>query len=61
MDIVSKLNDGVRKALQMPDVQKRLKHDAIDPEPLDAAGFAAFVKSENAKWAPIAREAIGKK
>jgi tripartite-type tricarboxylate transporter receptor subunit TctC len=60
-EIVAKLNEGVRKALQMPDVQKRLQHDAIDPEPLDAAEFAAFVKSENAKWAPLARAVIGKK
>jgi tripartite-type tricarboxylate transporter receptor subunit TctC len=60
-DIVNKLNEGVRKALQMPDVRKRLDHDAIDPELLDAAGFAAFVKSENDRWAPIARAAIGKK
>jgi tripartite-type tricarboxylate transporter receptor subunit TctC len=60
-DIVNKLNEGVRKALQMPEVRKRLDHDAIDPELLDAAGFAAFVKSENDRWAPIARAAIGKK
>jgi tripartite-type tricarboxylate transporter receptor subunit TctC len=60
-DIVNKLNEGVRKALQMPDVQKRLRHDAIDPQLLDAAGFTAFVKSENARWTPVARAAIGKK
>jgi tripartite-type tricarboxylate transporter receptor subunit TctC len=45
----------------MPDVQKRLRHDAIDPQLLDAAGFTAFVKSENARWTPVARAAIGKK
>jgi len=60
-EIVNKLNEGVRKALQMPDVVKRLRHDAIDPELYDAPGFAAFVKSENARWTPIARAAIGKK
>jgi tripartite-type tricarboxylate transporter receptor subunit TctC len=60
-DIVNKLNEGVRKALQMPEVRKRLDHDAIDPELLDAAGFAAFVKSENDRRAPIARAANGKK
>jgi tripartite-type tricarboxylate transporter receptor subunit TctC len=59
-DIVNRLNAAVRKALQEPDVQKRLKHDAIDPQLLDAPAFAAYFKAENAKWAPIAREAIGK-
>jgi tripartite-type tricarboxylate transporter receptor subunit TctC len=58
-DIVARLSAEVRKALQAPDVEARLKRDAIDPELLDPAEFLAFVKAENAKWGPLAKEVIG--
>jgi len=60
-EIVNRLNAAVITAMQAPDVQARLRLEGIVPEPMDALAFAAFFKAEYDKWAPIAREAIGKK
>jgi tripartite-type tricarboxylate transporter receptor subunit TctC len=59
-EVVEKINAAVVKGLQAPDVQKRLRLEGIVPQPMSAAEFAAFVKSESDKWAPVAREAIKK-
>jgi tripartite-type tricarboxylate transporter receptor subunit TctC len=56
-NIVKRLNAEVIRAFQQPDVRERLGRDAIDPEPLDAAAFTAFVKSEIKRWTPIIKAA----
>jgi tripartite-type tricarboxylate transporter receptor subunit TctC len=58
-DIVAKMNSTVVKGFQEPDARARLARDAIDPEPMDAAAFTAFVKAENDKWGPLAKEVLG--
>jgi tripartite-type tricarboxylate transporter receptor subunit TctC len=58
-DIVGKMNGAVVKGFQEPDARQRLARDAIDPEPMDPAAFAAFFKSENDKWGPLAKEVLG--
>lgn len=60
-DIVNRLNAEVVKGMHEPDAKVRLDHDNIDPTPMNPAEFAAFFKSENAKWGTLAREVIGKK
>jgi tripartite-type tricarboxylate transporter receptor subunit TctC len=62
-DIVRRLNAEVVKALKDPTIRVRLAREAIDPEPFDAAQFAAFFKAEYELWTPIARAAVlpGKK
>lgn len=53
-EIVQRLNDEVRTILAQPDVQKRfgdLGFDVVGDKPEE---FAAFVRSENAKWKKIA-------
>ena len=60
-DIVNKLNAEVIKGMREPDAKARLDHDNIDPTPMNPAEFAAFYKSENAKWGTLAKEVIGKK
>jgi tripartite-type tricarboxylate transporter receptor subunit TctC len=57
-DIVNKVNAAVLKGWQDPDARAKLLRDAIDPEPMDPAAFLAFVKSENAKWGPLAKEVL---
>ncbi len=58
-DIVREINEAVVKGFQEPDARQQLGRDAIDPEPYDPAALAKFFASENEKWAPLAREAIG--
>jgi tripartite-type tricarboxylate transporter receptor subunit TctC len=57
-DIVAKINAAVIKGFAEPDARARLARDAIDPEPMDPAAFAAFYKSENAKWGTLAKEVL---
>jgi tripartite-type tricarboxylate transporter receptor subunit TctC len=58
-EIVNKINAAVVKGFQDPDARQRLERDAIDAQPLNPAEFAAFFKSENAKWGPLAKEVLG--
>jgi len=53
--IVAKLNAEVRAILQLPDVRERLQPEGIEPNDLDAAAFAEFVRAEIARWAPLAK------
>jgi tripartite-type tricarboxylate transporter receptor subunit TctC len=54
-DVVDKLNAGVRRALQAPDLRERMRHDGIVPNNLDAKQFTAFVAEELKRWAPIVK------
>ena len=54
-DIVAKLNSEVRRVLQLPDVQKRLRPEGIEPGTLDAKAFTEFVAAEVKRWAPVVR------
>ena len=58
--IVQKLNTEVNRALQSPSLRER--YAAIDAEPVGGtpAEFAAFVKSETAKWADVVRKSGAK-
>ena len=53
--IVNRISEVIVKSWQKPEVRKRLDRDAIDPEPLTPAEFTEFVKSEIARWGPLAR------
>jgi tripartite-type tricarboxylate transporter receptor subunit TctC len=54
-DIVNRLNAGVNRALEQPDVRERLKPEGIVPSPMSAREFTAFVAEELARWAPVVR------
>jgi tripartite-type tricarboxylate transporter receptor subunit TctC len=58
--IISKLNAEVNRALQMPALKERFA--AIDAEPVGGTieAFAAFVKSESAKWGDVVRKSGAK-
>ena len=55
VEIVSRLNAGVRWALELPEVRERVRHDGIAPNRLDAREFTAFVTDELRRWGPIVR------
>ena len=52
--IATLINKTVIAGFKDPAVQKRLRVDAIDPEPLTPAQFTQFVKDETARWKPLA-------
>lgn len=56
-EIVHRVNAGVVKVLQMPDVRERLLGMALDPVGNTPEQFGAFIKSETAKWAKVIKEA----
>ncbi len=55
--IVSRLNQELRQVLADADTRKRFAQIGMDPLPGTAAEFAAFIRSEIAKWAKVVRAA----
>jgi tripartite-type tricarboxylate transporter receptor subunit TctC len=53
--IVRKLNAEVIKALRQPDVQERLRREAIYTEPFTPEEFTAFFQREIDRWSPLAK------
>ena len=58
--ILDKLNAEIVRILKQPDVQERLSTLAFTPVPGTRAEFAAFMKSEIAKWGKAVRESGAK-
>src|SRR6266850_1529312 len=54
-EVVSRLNEDVRRALELPEIRERVKHDGVLPNRLDAKAFTAFVADELRRWGPIVR------
>ena len=55
-DIVEKTSRETLKAMQLPEVQKRLALDAIESRLMSPAEFTKFIEAETARWAPIAKQ-----
>jgi tripartite-type tricarboxylate transporter receptor subunit TctC len=53
--IVTKLNTGFVQILAMPDVVERMHSQGLEPMSMTPEEFAAFVKSEIAKWGKVAK------
>jgi tripartite-type tricarboxylate transporter receptor subunit TctC len=49
-EIVAKINQGVRDAVAMPDVQERFQRDGFIAQPMSAAAFTAYVAAEDVRW-----------
>jgi tripartite-type tricarboxylate transporter receptor subunit TctC len=54
-DIVRRWNAEVNRIMQSPDIQARLPAEGARFMPNTPEQFAAFVKSEIAKWAPVVK------
>ena len=55
-DIVQQVSRETLKAMQLPEVQKRLAQDAIESRLLTPEQFTKFIEAETERWAPLARE-----
>jgi len=55
--IVERLNTELVRILKSPGVLERLAQDGADPAPTTPEEFAAFIKSEIAKWAKVVQAA----
>ena len=55
--VIQKLNSEVMKALQSADVRERLQAQGAEPMPGTPDAFAAFMREEMAKWAPVVKQA----
>jgi tripartite-type tricarboxylate transporter receptor subunit TctC len=53
--IVAKLHDEVTKVIKLPEITQRLEKLGLEPVGSSRAAFAAFINSELAKWARIAK------
>ena len=56
-DIVARLNMEINKVLVQPDVKAKLLEAGADVTPISVDQFAAFMKSESAKFLEIIRDA----
>jgi tripartite-type tricarboxylate transporter receptor subunit TctC len=54
-DIVRAISRETLKAMQLPEVQKRLALDAIESKLMSPEEFTRFVEAEIARWAPLAK------
>src|SRR5215468_10254805 len=54
-DIVQQVSRETLKAMQTPDVQKRLALDAIESRLMSPEEFTKFIEAETARWAPLAK------
>jgi tripartite-type tricarboxylate transporter receptor subunit TctC len=55
--IVNRLHAEIVRALKLPDVRERLLSQSTEPVGNTPAEFAAFIKSEHAKWGKLIRAA----
>ncbi|MGQ0752211.1 MAG: tripartite tricarboxylate transporter substrate binding protein [Betaproteobacteria bacterium] len=55
--IVNRLNADIVKVLHAPDIRERLLNQSSEPVGNSPAEFAAFIRTEHAKWARVVREA----
>ena len=54
-ELVQKLNSGVARMLELPEVKKRTARDAIEVQTMSPEEITRYMESEIRKWGPIAR------
>jgi tripartite-type tricarboxylate transporter receptor subunit TctC len=55
-DIIDKLNAAIVAALKDPRMRTQLENEGAAPAPSSAADFAAFVRDDVQRWAPIVKQ-----
>jgi tripartite-type tricarboxylate transporter receptor subunit TctC len=55
VEIVSRLHAEIVKGIQSADVRQRLVADGVEPVGSTPQAFAAFIKSEVARWHPVVK------
>ena len=56
-EVVATLNAAMRKALEDPEVRRRITREGGVPSPISPQGLAEFIRSETAKFQKIAKAA----
>jgi tripartite-type tricarboxylate transporter receptor subunit TctC len=56
-DVVTRLDTEINRALQQPDIKKRLLDQGMEPHPGSAAEFGRFIDAEMDKWGDVIRKA----
>lgn len=56
-DLINKLNNDLRTALQAPEVQERLTGASLDIHGTTRTEFEAFVNRDRARWAKVVKDA----
>lgn len=59
-EVVAKLHETIAKIIAAPDVQDRLAQAGAEPRPGSSADFAAFIRSEKARWAKVVKDSGAK-
>lgn len=52
-EVVTRLNQEIVRIIRLPEVQQRFAHDGVEPVGNTPVQFAAYFKSELAKWASV--------
>jgi tripartite-type tricarboxylate transporter receptor subunit TctC len=55
-EITGKLNAAIVAALKDPKMRAQLESEGASPAPMSAADFAAFVRDDVQRWAPIVKQ-----
>jgi tripartite-type tricarboxylate transporter receptor subunit TctC len=55
-EITDKLNAAIVAALKDPKLRTQLENEGAAPAPMSAADFAAFVRDDVQRWAPIVKQ-----
>ena len=55
VDIVQRLNRAIEAVLREPQIRSRLHHAGLEPAGGSAQSFAALIRAESEKWAPVIR------
>jgi len=56
-EIITRLHAGVVRALQNPEVRKRLNNDGAEAVGSSPAEFGAYIRAETEKWARVIKAA----
>jgi tripartite-type tricarboxylate transporter receptor subunit TctC len=54
--VVKQLNETLAEVLRAPDLREKLSVEAIEPMVMSPEQFAAFIKTDIARWTKLARE-----
>ena len=54
--IVKQLNETLAIVLRAPDLREKLSVEAIEPMVMSSEQFAAFIKTDIARWTKLAKD-----
>ena len=54
-EVVNRLNEALRRMVELPDVKARLAQQGVDPLPLTAEEMAALYRRDQERWIPLVR------